>query len=141
MVDYPPFAEEWLAIEKAQGGRFQLSGDVNDQREQFKDMVKSLEPMLTPPSATIKTQDVQMPNGKRIRVYNHTGVAKPMPVGFYIHCGGGYLGSVEGEDHLIRDIVERTKRVLFSADYGLAPEAPFPKGLEDNCFAYEWLST
>ncbi|KAI8297922.1 Versiconal hemiacetal acetate esterase [Colletotrichum sp. SAR11_240] len=48
-----------------------------------------------------------------------------------IHGGGWTLGDLEGEDIACKAICEYTKVVVVSMDYRLAPENPFPRGLED----------
>ncbi|MFB0563609.1 MAG: alpha/beta hydrolase [Candidatus Lokiarchaeia archaeon] len=57
----------------------------------------------------------------------------------YLH-GGGYVG---GSISTHRDIVVRISRVskarILIIDYRLAPEHPFPAGLEDAVAAYRWL--
>ncbi|MFX0139156.1 MAG: alpha/beta hydrolase fold domain-containing protein, partial [Candidatus Hodarchaeota archaeon] len=51
----------------------------------------------------------------------------------YFHGGGMVLMSPKTHRHLTVDIAKRTKMRVLSVDYRLAPEHPFPAGLED-CF-------
>ena len=52
----------------------------------------------------------------------------------YFHGGGWVLSSIDGHDGLARRIAARTGAIVVSVEYRLAPEDPFPAGLED-CYA------
>lgn len=138
--DAGPYAEEWLQVEQMMGGRFALAGSVHDMREQFTGLWQGLAPMLPPPSDSVNAEDVQLPDGgPRVRVYKPKQDAQDLPIGLYIHSGGWMAGSVEGEDHLIRDIAERVPMVVVATSYRFAPENPFPAGLHDCIAAYKWM--
>jgi versiconal hemiacetal acetate esterase len=122
------------------GGRVTLlPGPVNDIRAQFGAIFAGVEPLLPPPTDAVKTEDVQIEKDQRVRIYIPAGMKDPLPVGLYIHCGGWFSGSIEGEDHLCRNIAEKSNIILFSPTYRLAPEYPYPAGLDDCCTAYEWM--
>jgi len=48
-------------------------------------------------------------------------------------------GDFELEDHIARDIAERVPMILVSTSYRLAPEHPFPAGLDDCVTSYKWV--
>src|SRR5277367_3911608 len=123
------------------GGRVTLQpAPVNDVRDQFGRIFAGIIPFLPPPNDdAVKTQDIQVRKDLRVRTYVPTGLKDPLPVGLYIHCGGWFTGSIEGEDHLCRNIAESSKIILVSPEYRLAPEHPYPAGLDDCCAAYEWM--
>ena len=57
----------------------------------------------------------------------------------YIH-GGGYLGgSPNGHRKLTAHVAKAAELPVFSLDYRLAPEHPYPAALEDSLAAFEWL--
>jgi epsilon-lactone hydrolase len=57
----------------------------------------------------------------------------------YIH-GGGFLSCSPGTHRPVTAALARsTGRRVFSVDYRLAPEHPFPAGLDDVVAAYRWL--
>ncbi len=57
-----------------------------------------------------------------------------IPAVIYIH-GGGFLGGTTGMcENFCRDLARTARAAVFSVDYRLAPEHPYPAGLED-CFA------
>lgn len=49
----------------------------------------------------------------------------------YLHGGGWVIGSLDDFDLTARAIAEGSKRTVIMPDYRLAPEHPFPAGLED----------
>lgn len=56
----------------------------------------------------------------------------------YFHGGGWVVGSLDSSDSVCRFIAEYSKLEVISVDYRLAPEHPFPAGVEDAIDAYRW---
>lgn len=56
----------------------------------------------------------------------------------YLHGGGWAIGALDDFDTLARELAERSKIPLLLPDYRLAPEHPFPAGLEDCEDALLW---
>lgn len=124
------------------GGRIVLPAEpVEQSRQRFAGIFANIAPFLPPPTDAVRTEDVQITSIQRVRIYTPAGATDAHPVGLYIHSGGWYSGSIEGEDFLCRFIAEKSKVILFSPEYRLAPEDPYPAGLEDVCAAYEFMST
>ena len=76
---------------------------------------------------------------RKMRIYTPVGSSEKLPVGLYIHSGGWYTGGIDEEDFLCRAIAEKVGMVLFSPEYRLAPENPYPAGLDDVCHTYEYM--
>lgn len=57
-----------------------------------------------------------------------------------VHChGGGFVAqSSKSHELYLRDWATALDTPIFSVDYSLAPEAPFPRALEEAFFAYCW---
>lgn len=74
-----------------------------------------------------------------VRLYqpqeNHRGAAL-----LFIHGGGFVVGSLETEHGSAAAIARHLGITVLSVDYRLAPEDPFPAGLEDCYSALCWLS-
>jgi len=123
------------------GGRQTMPAEPVDQsRARFAAMFEGMKPLLPPPTDAVSTADVTVPSsGQRVRIYNPTRTPGKLPVGLYIHSGGWYSGSIENEDFLCRNVAENAEMVLYSVEYRLAPEHPFPAGLDDVCAAYEFM--
>lgn len=66
----------------------------------------------------------------------------PDPVGIvvYLHGGGWVLGELDDYDALARTLAARSRCSVLAPDYRLAPEHPFPAGLEDAEDAILWAS-
>jgi acetyl esterase len=58
----------------------------------------------------------------------------------YVHGGGWVLGTIDDFDALSRSLVAQTNCALLLVDYRLAPEHPFPAGLEDVEDAIDWAA-
>lgn len=56
---------------------------------------------------------------------------------FYIHGGGFVTGSPYTHQAFISRLANATKCIVWSPDYRLAPEHPFPAGLEDTVNAWK----
>jgi acetyl esterase/lipase/5'-deoxynucleotidase YfbR-like HD superfamily hydrolase len=58
-------------------------------------------------------------------------VSGVLPAIVHIHGGGFIAGTPETAANVCRLLAHRARAVVFSVDYRLAPETPFPGGLED----------
>jgi epsilon-lactone hydrolase len=67
--------------------------------------------------------------------------ARPERRILYIHGGSWMSGSPAGYRALTARISRETGYSVFVPDYRLAPEHPFPAGLEDCVAAWQWLAT
>jgi acetyl esterase/lipase len=65
-----------------------------------------------------------------VRVY-HPVPTEPLPVIVFVHGGGHMAGSVSVYDPIARRLADATRHLVVSVDYRLAPECPFPAGLND----------
>lgn len=62
-------------------------------------------------------------------------------IGVFIHGGGYVMGSFDTYRGLVSRIAHQTGMHVLTFEYGLAPERPFPHGLNDTLNVYEWLLT
>ena len=81
------------------------------------------------PGVTAQNIDI---DGVTVRLYRPTGDG-PLPLHLYCHGGGFVIGSaLSGEaDGLLSRRAATAQCVVASVEYALAPEHPFPKGIED----------
>ncbi|MGC8487686.1 MAG: alpha/beta hydrolase [Clostridia bacterium] len=66
--------------------------------------------------------------------------AGPTPGLLWIHGGGYVLGSADGADAVCQTLAREIPAVVAAVDYRLAPEHPFPAGLDDCYAALVWLA-
>jgi epsilon-lactone hydrolase len=62
------------------------------------------------------------------------------PAILYLHGGAYVVGSAQAYRHFAGQIAARARAPAFVADYGLAPERPFPAAVEDAEAAYRGLA-
>ena len=77
-----------------------------------------------------------------VRVLLHSFKARvaPSPAVIYIHGGGFAVGTPEGETAGATSAAVATEGLVVNVDYRLAPEHPYPAGLEDCYAALSWLA-
>jgi acetyl esterase len=63
----------------------------------------------------------------------------PHPVLLYIHGGGWMAGSARTHKKVAAELAAKGY-LTFNLDYRLAPENPFPAGVDDCLFAASWIS-
>ena len=84
-------------------------------------------------AASAPTRDVP------VFVYEPEDRARPSAALLWIHGGGLVLGSAEADHELCSTIARQLGMVVVSVEYRLAPEEPFPAGLDDCYAALQWL--
>jgi acetyl esterase len=89
--------------------------------------------------ASIEDRTIAGPGGElRLRVYRADS-AEPGPLVLLAHGGGWAAGSIEVADVPTRLLARDCGGVVVSVDYRLAPEHPYPAGLEDAWAALLWV--
>ncbi|MET9437240.1 alpha/beta hydrolase [Streptomyces sp. NPDC006551] len=74
-------------------------------------------------------------------VCRRAGSTEPRPAVYFTHGGGMVLGNNRSLIGEMVDWVEQLGIVLVSVEYRLAPEHPFPAGLEDVYAGFRWTMT
>jgi acetyl esterase/lipase len=77
--------------------------------------------------------------GLPVRVYEHDH--SPTGLIVYIHGGGFCIGSVALMDNVARELAHASGAVVISVEYRLAPEHPYPAGLDDVEAVTRWALT
>ncbi|MCC9137150.1 alpha/beta hydrolase [Pontibacter silvestris] len=75
-----------------------------------------------------------------LRVFKPVKSEGPLPVWVYFHGGGFTIGSFDVRDNFCKKIADQSYCMVVSVQYRLAPEHPFPQGLNDCFEATAWLS-
>ena len=93
---------------------------------------------IQPPTVALaEVRDVDA-NGIATRLYRPSMDA-PLGLMAYFHGGGWVLGSIETHDHIARGLAAGSGCAVLSVDYRLAPEHPFPAGLDDAFTVSTWV--
>src|SRR4051812_4834413 len=90
--------------------------------------------------ATVDNRTIPGPAGDiPVRIYRPDS-DYPLPVLVWLHGGGWVVGDLEFADGTSRQLANKANVVVVSLDYRLAPEAPYPAGLEDCYAALTWVA-
>lgn len=94
------------------------------------------------PPVPVTIRDIVVPGEPDVpvRVYAPAAQDGPLPGVLYIHGGGFILGNVEMFDGDAKRIAAEVGVVVVSVEYRLAPEHPFPAGLDDCYAALSWTA-
>jgi acetyl esterase len=91
------------------------------------------------PVHAVRDVHVAGPGGRiDVRLYFPDAPA-PHPIVMFVHGGGWALGSIALSDTLCRALCRTSCALVASVGYRLAPEHPFPDGLNDGYALLEWL--
>lgn len=118
----PPLADVDVAENRA--------GMVADAREFWGDV-----------EAIASTEEHLVPSGRHtimIRSYR-PATAGSLPALVFFHGGGWVVGSVDTHDGPCRSLANLAGCAVFSAEYRLAPEHPFPAAADDAVAALAWV--
>lgn len=75
-----------------------------------------------------------------IKKYRPPQLDPACPWVLFLHGGGWIHGGLDTLDHLCANVSRQARCHIVSVDYRLAPETPFPGGLEDCDDALQWLA-
>ncbi|MCG8916574.1 alpha/beta hydrolase [Actinokineospora sp. PR83] len=78
--------------------------------------------------------------GVVVRLYRPADRPGPLPALVFPHWGGFVTGDLDTADTAATRIADLVGAVVVSPDYRLAPEHPYPAGLEDCYAALEWTA-
>jgi len=97
------------------------------------------------PTEGVDIQEIKLPRPQkkgylRIRVYTPQTKAKVKRLGMiFMHWGGFAVGNLKTEHHRCVRLCRTEEMVIVSVKYRLAPENPFPLGLDDCETALRWF--
>ena len=117
--------------------------DLTDERKLA--MGRALLRRGLPPVAGIDIESRVLPAaddgapGPRVVLYERPGRDQPSGALLWIHGGGMVMGTPEQDHHFCSSLADELGIVVASVDYRLAPEDPFPAGLDDCVAALKSL--
>jgi acetyl esterase/lipase len=117
------------------------SDDPAAMRAELSEMVAQLPP---PDTTGLQIEDRQIPGPDGdptvpVRIYRPEQRSAPAAI-YSVHGGGFIAGDLETEHALNVRLARELGVVVVSVDYRLAPETPFPGGLEDVYAGLAWTA-
>lgn len=76
-----------------------------------------------------------------VRIYRPFGIVDDLPGIVYYHGGGWVTGDLDSHDGTCRLLAAEARAVVVAVDYRLAPEDPFPAGVDDAIGGFTWTVT
>jgi acetyl esterase len=127
-------ATEREILERAK--KFEFQGGIPEMREFVNHNAKALN--ARPPEIGAYHPDVELRPGLRADICVPQG-SGPHPTLVYLHGGGWVSGSSKTHTKLCMEFAA-AGYLTVNVDYRLAPEHPFPAGLDDCIFASRWTA-
>lgn len=95
---------------------------------------------VMPKAPEAMTRLLVSPDGVALRAYRPMGTAQErLPALVFFHGGGWSIGDLDTHDVLCRQFANGARCAVFSVEYRLAPEAPFPAAVEDCLAATDFV--
>ncbi|WP_141779316.1 alpha/beta hydrolase [Nocardioides albertanoniae] len=123
LVKVPTTAEEMIAL--------------RNQREGFR--TGPVVGFLFGRPADVEIEETYV-DGRRLLIYTPRGLSGPAPVVINFHGGGWCLGTPEQSAWVSSNVAAETGSIVVAPSYRLAPEHPFPAGVEDAWSTVEWVA-
>lgn len=104
--------------------------DMKKYYKQHRKMIVATHPYIKP---LYRLLDRKIMNGDReipVRIFKPR-YRKGLKVLIFFHGGGWVTGNIDSYTSICANMANQTGRIVVSVDYRLAPEYPFPAGLED----------
>ena len=128
-----------MKIMEKVGAKLDTSKPAAELRKEFEERRGLL--LLPLPSGVKTTDHIIKSNGAEIKVreYSPELIGSIYPALVYFHGGGWVFGSIETHEAFTGFLAKELKAKVFSVDYRLAPEHPYPIPLEDCEAAFNWV--
>ncbi len=93
-------------------------------------------------SRGVNTVGVEIENreARSIPVRVYRGGPAPAPAVIYCHAGAFVLGNLDTDHQQCVEFARRGRCAVIAVDYRLAPEDPYPAGLDDAAAVLEWAA-
>ncbi len=126
-----PWVSEWIAANPEFATPFEnLAPEL---------LLLARSPIGAPPTREIAEVTDELVDGVPVRIYRDEG--SPTGLLVYFHGGAFVIGSIGLMDNVARELAHSTGAVVVSVEYRLAPEYPYPMGLDDCERVTRWAGT
>ena len=120
--------------------KFTADDGVEVAREQLMQQLKAAPEALPDMRIEQRAIDFEDISGIPIRIYWPPIVQHDnLPVVVFYHGGGWSIGDLDTHDPVARAHAVGAEAVVVSVDYRLAPEHPYPQGIDDSWAALRWV--
>ncbi len=110
-------------------------------RAMFRAMTEPMNAQVDLAGVAMEDRDIQGPDGPvTVRLYTPENPVASAPGLLHIHGGGFVLGDLDSELGSCIALCRNLDATVVSVGYRLAPETPYPGGLEDCYAALEWMA-
>ncbi|KAI0061914.1 hypothetical protein BV25DRAFT_1947234 [Artomyces pyxidatus] len=150
MTEYGSPDPEWAPIAATLPAQFDTSAEATVVQEQWITVTQPLlarnsKPLL-PDDSKYRVEDhkVSVEGGEitvRVVIPNSGDAGETYPLVVWMHGGGWVLGDVNQDDFFLRLLSVELQATVVNVDYRLAPQFPFPTGLNDSYTAVKWAAT
>ena len=122
-------------MEKQKGHPFEIA-NVQEVRDGFENMTSKIKP-----ARGVTVEEIQIGNihAEKYSLKSKGSKDNESGILFYLHGGGYFMGSCSGYRAFVTKLCKKLKYEAVSINYPLAPEHPFPAGLDDAFTSYKWL--
>lgn len=121
--------------------RTDLSPDVIDAvRESLNRRRRETARSLDATGVDVSDAEVWVDGSRAVPVRIYRCGEPPAPAVIYCHSGAFVLGNLDTDHRLCVEFARRGHCTVISVDYRLAPQHPFPAGIEDAAAVLQWAA-
>jgi acetyl esterase len=135
-----PQARHFLDLMAAQGVPPAHTLTAPQARQAYLQRRALSQPQATPVAATHDHTVLHSSVSIAVREYRPRGsqAHETLPALLYFHGGGWTVGDIETHEVVCRALCHASGGAVFSVDYRLGPEAPFPAAYDDAMASFVW---
>ena len=129
-----------ILVDNLPGGLALPAGDHLVARQTFHDLTIAVRD-AQPPANLKAIEELTVPGATGdmpARVYRPHGEG-PTSTMLFIHGGGFVVGDIDAYDLQARTLAEKSGATVIATEYRVAPEDPFPAGVDDSIAAARWV--
>jgi acetyl esterase/lipase len=130
MYVHPELTEAFAALPERSANPY---ADIETTRADFRKLMARF-----PPRPDVTVEHTTIPGDIDVQILRPASTGT-LPCVLYIHGGGFCYGELDGPSPMAQDVCAEAGAVVVNVHYRLAPEHPFPAGIEDCYTALCWF--
>ncbi|HEX4248025.1 MAG TPA: alpha/beta hydrolase [Pseudonocardia sp.] len=108
--------------------------------QRVREVIRERMAAMPPPPELPRVEDRTVAGSIPVRIYWPVADPADLPIVVFYHGGGWVIGDLDTHDATARAIAISVGAIVVAVDYRLAPEHPFPAGVDDAFAALKWVS-